>query len=711
MTVLQESNAFADEYRGTGTVLGDGFLRRVIRIARVYRRAAGFFSSSVFAVASEEFEAFFLAGGSMELICSPVFDDKDIQTLAEGLYGRVRHFARIPPPHTSTRNGTWPRSVLRWAIAAGQLHIKVARVVSGSRNAVFHEKFGLLFCDGDLTIGFDGSANESVGGYISNFERIRVCISLRGYEDRARIDRLKGEFDQLWRNLTPGLHVVSLHEAFSRGLLEARANRDRELWSSERGTEVVAVQPEIIGLPPRLELRQYQRKAIDAWFEKGGRGILAMATGTGKTVTAFAAISKLFERVGPPLVIIVVAPLLHLVDQWSQVGQSFGLNPLKCVGNHADWAGAVDAAVYLTNSGARSILSIVTTNATFGRIDFQRVLSQISVRTVLVADEVHNLGARNLQNALPERISLRLGLSATPIRWMDDDGTQVIDKYFGGVVYSFDLEAALKTTPPVLSPYMYHPVLVDLDADETEEYLQITRLLARSVNNPRTDDLSDAVLHLLLRRDRLVATARNKVPALARELAPFKDTYFNLVYCGDGSTELEGLSETSTTGVEEEKFVRQIDAITRVIGHDLGMTVSQYTAATSSEERERLKIEFESRQKQVLVAIRCLDEGVDIPAIRRAFILASSTNPRQFIQRRGRVLRRADGKERADIYDFMVVPPVGQFSENSSEFKVLKSLVAKEMARVIEFARLALNGPQAKSKLLPLLSKMHLLDM
>lgn len=119
MTVLQESNAFADEYRGTGTVLGDGFLRRVIRIARVYRRAAGFFSSSVFAVASEEFEAFFLAGGSMELICSPVFDDKDIQTLAEGLYGRVRHFARIPPPHTSTRNGTWPRSVLRWAIAAG----------------------------------------------------------------------------------------------------------------------------------------------------------------------------------------------------------------------------------------------------------------------------------------------------------------------------------------------------------------------------------------------------------------------------------------------------------------------------------------------------------------------------------------------------------------------------------------------------------------
>ena len=141
------------------------------------------------------------------------------------------------------------------------------------------------------------------------------------------------------------------------------------------------------------------------------------------------------------------------------------------------------------------------------------------------------------------------------------------------------------------------------------------------------------------------------------------------------------------------------------------MNVATYTADTSKEARTSLIEEFEEGRKQALVAIRCLDEGVDIPQVRRAFILASSTNPRQFIQRRGRVLRCAEGKERADIFDFVVVPPIDHVSTGTSTFRVLRNLVTKEMARITEFARLAINGPKAYAELLPILEPLKLMHL
>ncbi len=123
-----------------------------------------------------------------------------------------------------------------------------------------------------------------------------------------------------------------------------------------------------------------------------------------------------------------------------------------------------------------------------------------------------------------------------------------------------------------------------------------------------------------------------------------------------------------------------------------------------------MRIEFATGKKQVLVAIRCLDEGVDFPEARRAFILASSTNPRQFVQRRGRILRRAPGKTIAEIHDFVVEPPVSA-TDDARILETMRRLFRREMERVVEFAETASNAGLARALMLPTLRRLDLLDL
>jgi superfamily II DNA or RNA helicase len=663
----------------------------------------------VFQAAESEFIGFFRRGGRMELVCSPLFNARDVRPLWDGLYADKDWRSRPVEAASSVpanRRGVW---LMTWAIANRRLEIRIALVVKGHQ-AIYHEKIGMFDLAAGGVLAFEGSANESSSAYVANFERV---VLHRRDAGRAGIaEMVRQNYERLWANETPGLEVISLHEALRRQVIEVRSDRMAERQEGEKSTSALPdVPPETLRLPPRLEIREYQELAIAGWFKAGGQGIYAMATGTGKTVTALATLEALFQKVGPPLVVIIVAPYLNLVRQWVGVARGFGLDPINCSGLRASWTASADAALFLVNSGARPVLSFVTTNSTFAESAFQDLLGRINVRTVLVADEVHNLGARALQRALPARVPLRLGLSATPERWMDEEGTQAISDYFGKVVFGLSLEGALMLKPPVLTPYTYHPVLVPLDDEEREEYLRITRQLGRLMVDPSADNLSDIALALLLKRARLVACARNKLPMFEQVIAPYRDTSFNLVYCGDGRVEVEAVSAKVAAGVPENDVVRQVEAAAKLLGHKLGMNVATYTAETSEEDREIILRDFSEGRKNALVAIRCLDEGIDIPQVRRAFILASSTNPRQFIQRRGRVLRRAEGKDSAEIFDFVVVPPLEELAPGTTEYNVLRRLVEREMARVVEFARLAENGPQAQARLLPVLSRLRLMHL
>jgi superfamily II DNA or RNA helicase len=659
---------------------------------------------------------FFERGGQIEIVCSGHFQKADIGAILDGIRA-TPEWGSVPVAELRER-GYSHLDLLSWAVVNGRVHLRVA-MIKGTDQGLYHEKFGIFLDGGVPFLAFEGSANETASALRYNYERVNLYWS-DSNSGRYRQEVLARQFEQLWKNGTPNLTVVPLQRAMLDGLITVeepglrRTEQTPEPMTrpgaaSDSASEFeMDIPPESLILPDRFVLHDYQSDAIRAWFENDGKGILEMATGTGKTYTALAAATKLFHQVGGPLAIIVVAPYIHLVEQWADESRRFGLSPVCCFGPWASWHQFAEAAIYRANHGTRNLVSFAVTNATFCADRFQQLLGKIRIRTVLIADEVHNLGAPKLAAALPNRVSLRIGLSATAARWLDTDGTDRLAAYFGKVIFAFGLKEALLHDPPILVPYRYHPVLVELYDDEQEQYLELTAAIGRCLSDLDAGVISELAKMLLIKRSRLLASARQKLQLLKTAMEPFKGSLHSLVYCGDSSVEFEDPDNASP----EDRFVtRQIDAITAILGHDLGMAVAQFTADTPQAERQSLLTQFAQGDLQALVAIRCLDEGVNVPSISRAFILASSTNPRQFVQRRGRLLRRAEGKSSADIFDFCVRPPKASRMMSDPAFKVGRALIQSEMRRVAEFAALAQNGPQAKLKLMPVLKEWNLLHL
>ena len=440
-------------------------------------------------------------------------------------------------------------------------------------------------------------------------------------------------------------------------------------------------------IPSEIQLRDYQKDAMRAWLDAGGRGILAMATGAGKTLTALCLACKVAEQ-NKPLVIVVVCPFLNLAMQWIREMARFGLNPISCFHSRERWERPLQEAYQRVSSGLMPCMSVVVSNATFLSPTFQAALRPALAQHLLIADEVHNLGAKNLKSALPQGISMRLGLSATPERHGDADGTQAIFDYFGDVVFEFGIERAIKEE--VLVPYRYHPVLVDLTDDEAGTYRELTGRIARLWSRAENEDDSNQLKMLLIKRARLLASAANKLPTLTAVLRAIGEPINKaILYCGDGTVESPATTELD----------RQIIAVTRLLGEDHGLKVRKFTCDESAEEREEILTALRGGSLNAVVAIRCLDEGIDLPDVRLGFLLASSTNPRQFIQRRGRLLRRAPGKTRAVIYDFIVRPPDFGGGGDSDAFNLERRMFRRELERILEFCRTAENGPIALQQL------------
>ena len=447
-------------------------------------------------------------------------------------------------------------------------------------------------------------------------------------------------------------------------------------------------------LPAQLQLRSYQQQAISNWFLNQGRGTLKMATGSGKTITALAIAHQLYQQIDLQ-VLIVICPFRHLVTQWGRECEKFQLQPILACESIHQWQSKFSSQLARINTANQKFLTIITTNQTLTTPGFQSQLKYLPDRTLIIGDEVHNLGATKRASSLPRNVGLRLALSATPERHYDEIGTQSILDYFGDILQpEFTLKDAIDCG--ALVHYLYYPILVELTAAESEQYLKLTRAISRKLlyqdrdPHQREFDTPD-LTPLLMQRARLIGAAANKLVALKTLMQQRLNTSHTLFYCGDGSSD----------------SIQQLTAVTHLLGHELGYRVNTYTAATSLLDREHLRHQFESGALQGLVAIRCLDEGIDIPAIRHAVILASSTNPRQFIQRRGRILRPDPGKDRATLYDMVVLPP----ELDRETLAIERNLLKRELLRLIEFADLADNAAAARTQLLTLQKRYGLLDL
>ncbi len=461
-------------------------------------------------------------------------------------------------------------------------------------------------------------------------------------------------------------------------------------------------------LPADLQLRSYQQQAVTNWFQNQGRGTLKMATGSGKTITALAIATQLYQQIGLQ-VLIIVCPFRHLVTQWGRECEKFNLQPILACESIHKWQSKFSAQLARINTRHQEFLTVITTNETLITPGFQSQLKYLPDRTLIIGDEVHNLGAKKRESSLPRNVGLRLALSATPERHYDDAGTQNIFDYFGDILQpEFTLKDAIDCG--ALVHYLYYPILVELTESESTEYLKLSRAIGRKLlyqsKNRHSDDDFDTpdLTPLLMQRARLIGAAANKLIALKTLMQERLDTSHTLFYCGDGSSDSSTPLSASST--------QQLAAVTHLLGNELGYRVNTYTATTGMDDREQLRQQFESGALQGLVAIRCLDEGIDIPAIKHAVILASSTNPRQFIQRRGRILRPDPGKDRATLYDLVVLPP--QLNDTGAERDILaieRNLLKKELLRLLEFADLADNAASARTQLLPLQKRYGLLDL
>jgi DNA phosphorothioation system restriction enzyme len=688
---LRTANLLGDYRSDRCDVVGD-FYAPALAAATSYDRAVGYFSASALAVLGRGLEEFTARGGSMRIV----------RAILEQAALRDLHDACQDP------RAAYGLGRLGLLVADGRLDVKLAYVAAGDRVGMYHEKIG-VFRDARDMVAFKGSANETLPGLVGNFESIEV---FRTWEpgDSSRAVRIGQDFEDLWQDRTPRLRVLDFTDAAAE-VIEVCAQRSRQSADSDLppmdGATITVPRPERLGrlaIPPELTVRDYQRTAVERWFANDCRGILRMATGTGKTLTALSAaaqLTRLLAKRGEPLLTVVIAPYQHLVDQWSKDIAWFGMTPVRAYESSSRWYGRAFAQLEALTLDTAQGGVIVTTNATLARDPLQGLLNRYGGHLLVIADECHNLGAKRLRDKLPPAARYRLGLSATPERWFDDDGTAVLADYFGGVVFEMGIGDAIRAG--ALSRYTYTTVLVELEGEEAELYVAVTEEIAKALaaQEFREDAEEDSPLGKLLRkRANVLGHARAKLPALRREVVKRREGRHQLLYCAEGR---HPLAEEYAS--DEPTQLRQVLAM---VGQELRMPAAQYIAETPREERRELLRRFaEGRDLQVLLSMKCLDEGVDVPAARTAYLLASSSNPRQFIQRRGRVLRQSAGKEHAEIIDFVVVPPEAR---DESWRMTERRMVARELARVTEFARLADNEAQTLDILRPLRLRYGLLD-
>jgi len=610
-------------------------------------------------------------GGHARWVTSPILSQEDWDALREGEAARESVVLRralernILDLEMALKRDTL--SALAWMVADEILDFRLALPRNKLAGGEFHDKFGVFEDDGGNRISFNGSYNESEQG-TRNYESIKIFSSWNeAFVPLVNADEAR--FERLWENQDPNVQVFTLPDAARANILKLRT--EQRPYPAPNRLLLQQSSAPVPHLPAEFALRDYQSEAVEAWFANNCQGLLEMATGTGKTRTSLTGMVRYYER-DRRLAVIIAVPYQHLVDQWLEDARDFGLNPILAYKSKSDWLDKLYEQVLEYNRRDRKVISVITTHTTFVDSDFQEILGKLQSPALFIADEVHHLGAERSRVALPENISARLALSATPDRWFDDAGTAALRGYFGDTVFQFTLSDAIQRK--ILVPYTYYPRLVELTLDEMAEYQQMSEQIAKlaaMLASKDSEGLQQRLERLLMQRARLLNSASEKLVALRSLIDQSPDATHTLFYCSP----------------------EQIDEVCQIVGWEYGWRINRFTAEEPNDTRLQLLTDFDHEDIQALVAMKCLDEGVDVPSTRTAYILASSSNPREFIQRRGRILRRAPKKEEATIYDFIVVPPQSWYSQTNSTSD--KSIIERELRRFKEFADSARNKHQA----------------
>lgn len=647
----------SSQYRTGENEPVEGLYRPCLSKAVEYKRAVGYFRSSVFLIIGSATVEFARRGGKMRLVCSPSIETADATSISEGYVAReevVEKDLLLELDLLLAQEKTGYRTrILATLVATGALEIKIAYRPEAS--GLYHEKLGIFKDTQGQTVSFLGSANETWNGwhFLGNHEALEVFCSWRDSSENERAQRHDQYFERLWLGLVNGVETVDFPDAVLRQLVMASLGSADDIDVTK--LEEDKMSKGRIPLP-------HQTLALEAWARAGKKGVLEHATGSGKTFTAITAIKEHIAENKPALVLV---PSRLLLEQWaSELQEELPHAALMQAGaGHVRWKtpGRLKAMTDPNPlAGPRIVLSTMQTASSD---DFRRKIRG-GEHLMVVADEVHQTGSLHHSKLFTISSGVRLGLSATPKRYGDPDGTARMFSYFGSIVPpSVTLQDAIKAKR--LVEYEYYPRPVHLTADEAEEWKRLTLQIVREMVGKSQEGarpLSEKAKMLLIRRSRIAKKASAKIGLAADIISKNYDEGDRwLIYCED-SSHLRDVMEALC-----EKGFAPIEYHTNMDG-DKDATVHWFKTFGG-----------------ILVSIKCLDEGVDIPSIDHALILASSQNPRQFIQRRGRVLRASAYKHVAEIYDAIVVPV--SLDDEPEQTALLRS----EYRRAVEFADSAIN--------------------
>lgn len=638
-----------NSYSSSFSDLLEEFYVPTISAAVDYRRASGYFSSAVLTAIEVALTSFVANEGKIRIICSPKMTQEDADAISRGFNERdVSVLLERELDDLDFRIGSQvPSSIVRSLVARGVLDIRIALNVSGV--GIYHDKYGIITDTRGDFVAFDGSVNETLSGWSAygNHESFQV---FKSWDDRVsdRSEELRRRFDRTWNGESKRLRILTagdLPEVFQPRSGDFPEVEALEQFRNARKFRVGKSRVSRTNGHSTRSLQDHQIAALRNWSNAGHRGIISFVTGGGKTVTALSAAREWLEQ-GKHVAILVPSELL--VEQWiEEANLELGdfVSNLTQVGAgvaRAKWQPRLQDALDPRISNKPAV--IIGTYDSARSEAFLFLMSNHGEKSLLICDEVHALGAEE-SRVIMRRLDCkrRLGLSATPERFNDPEGTQAIFNYFGATVEpEFGISEAIRAGR--LVPYAYNIRTATLTEAEFEQYEHLTSQIRRLTAVRESSGQSNSYYEKLLRdRANVIKNANAKVRIAAELLKPKFDLYSHwLVYCNSLSQIAELRSELRYSGIDSLEYHSKLSKAAR-----------------------RDTISYFTRNGGVLAAVHCLDQGVDIPKIDAAIIVASSTNPREYIQRRGRILRASPNKTFAELNDIIAVTPEGKVALRS----------------------------------------------
>lgn len=675
----------------------------------------GYFSSAAISILSLGFAKFLSNGGKVRMIINNVLSDQDKDAISKGINDNycsgpfdINDFKAIKK--TLDEYSTHFFECFAWLIS--QKLIEIVIIKPKDSKGISHYKSG-LFYDENNVVGFKGSCNFTAYGLIENLEELDVYLSWENGRSSKWIENNINYFNTIHNKEADFVEYIKVEDVearitneFGNKTLDELIIQECELLEKKKlllnNEKYNLILSEIINQynleqrKPKFPYiegpRDYQLKAYEHWVDNNYHGIFAMATGTGKTITALNCVLNEYIKTGKYQAIILV-PTIVLVEQWEREALLFRFrNIIKASSKNSDWKANLDELKTQKLFNKQNSYIIISTYKTFTSKKFQDYISHEKEGTILIADEAHNIAAKNIKTKLPSiKISKKIALSATPKRIYDPEGSKEMELFFQDAepyIVNYPMEKAIKNK--ILTEYYYYPKIVELNEEETTEYAELSLQIAKYYLIAEKDKTAKKHYEMLLmKRKSIIHKAKNKLAAfekIIKELLQKRNGLkYLLVYAPEGYFADDLTIEDDYPELESDS--RIIDYYSNLlISISSETTTSQYTSCTKN--KDFILDSFEKGTIDVLLSMKCLDEGVDIPRTESAIFCSSTGNPRQFIQRRGRILRRHKDKSFSKIYDLIVIPRI---SSASTSFDIERKLVKKELERVVHFGFMAIN--------------------